>query len=119
MFTPGVKEAVQGNSWMLFPAFLLSMGLLVALHVKRKETPINLILLAAFTVVEVLWPLAPVTIQNLQIKNPSRRTLLVFWSPSLTKPLLFRCEISFTVHISGFSSSELLGFEGRVDTMKV
>ena len=52
LFTPGVKEAVQGNSWMLFPAFLLSMGLLVALHVKRKETPINLILLAAFTVVE-------------------------------------------------------------------
>jgi len=52
LFTPGVKEAVQANSWMLFPAFLLSMGLLVALHVKRKETPINLILLAAFTVVE-------------------------------------------------------------------
>ena len=55
---------------MLFPAFLLSMGLLVALHVKRKETPINLILLAAFTVVEVLWPLAPVIIQNLQLKKP-------------------------------------------------
>merc|ERR1712012_433830 len=50
LFTPGVKEVVQGNSWMLFPAFLLSMGLLIALHVKRKETPINLILLAAFTV---------------------------------------------------------------------
>ena len=64
LFTPGVKEAVQGNSWMLFPAFLLSMGLLVALHVKRKETPINLILLAAFTVVEVLWPQTLVTIQN-------------------------------------------------------
>ena len=58
LFTPGVKEAVQSNSWMLFPAFILSMGLLVALHVKRKETPINLILLAAFTVVEVLYPLA-------------------------------------------------------------
>jgi len=54
LFTPGVKEVVQGNSWMLFPAFLLSMGLLIALHVKRKETPINLILLAAFTVVEVM-----------------------------------------------------------------
>ena len=54
LFTPGVKEVVQGNSWMLFPAFLLSMGLLIALHVKRKETPINLILLAAFTVVEVI-----------------------------------------------------------------
>ena len=36
----------------LFPAFFLSIGLLIALHIKRKETPINLILLAAFTVVE-------------------------------------------------------------------
>jgi FtsH-binding integral membrane protein len=52
LFTPGVKELVQGNSWVLFPAFIFSLGLLVALHIKRKETPINLILLAAFTVVE-------------------------------------------------------------------
>jgi len=52
LLTPGVKEMVQDNSWMLFPAFILSMGLLVALHVKRKEHPTNLILLAAFTVVE-------------------------------------------------------------------
>merc|ERR1739844_217009 len=52
LFTPGVKEFVQERPAFLFPAFFLSMGLLVALHVKRKETPINLILLAAFTVVE-------------------------------------------------------------------
>jgi len=52
LFTPGMKELVQGNSWVLFPAFILSLGLLVALHIKRKETPTNLILLAAFTVVE-------------------------------------------------------------------
>merc|ERR1711931_367596 len=52
LFTPGVKELVQGNSWVLFPAFILSIGLLIALQVKRKETPTNLILLAAFTVVE-------------------------------------------------------------------
>merc|ERR1719320_2236687 len=48
LFTPGVKELVQGNSWVLFPAFFLSIGLLIALQIKRKETPINLILLAAF-----------------------------------------------------------------------
>lgn len=36
----------------MFPAFFLSIGLLIALHIKRKESPINLILLAAFTVVE-------------------------------------------------------------------
>merc|ERR1711953_1369307 len=47
LFTPGVKEFVQER-----PAFFLSIGLLIALHIKRKETPINLILLASFTVVE-------------------------------------------------------------------
>ena len=36
---------------MLVPAFFLTFGLLMALHVKRKEHPINLILLAAFTVI--------------------------------------------------------------------
>merc|ERR1719342_76592 len=41
-----------GKPMFLFPAFFLSIGLLIALHIKRKETPINLILLAAFTVVE-------------------------------------------------------------------
>ena len=53
-FTAAVKHRnfVQGNSWVLFPAFILSIGLLIALQVKRKETPTNLILLAAFTVVE-------------------------------------------------------------------
>jgi len=52
LFTPGVKEVVQGNSWLLLPAFILSFVLLIALHIKRKETPINFILLAGFTVVQ-------------------------------------------------------------------
>ena len=70
MFTPGVKVFVQARHgymtcpirtlttilqskpMFLFPAFFLSIGLLIALHIKRKESPINLILLAAFTVVE-------------------------------------------------------------------
>merc|ERR1711971_895176 len=52
LFTPGVKEFVQARPAFLFPAFFLSIGLLIALHIKRKETPINLILVAAFTVVE-------------------------------------------------------------------
>ena len=42
----------QSKPLFLFPAFFLSIGLLIALHIKRKESPINLILLAAFTVVE-------------------------------------------------------------------
>ena len=36
---------IQLNSWMLVPAFFLTFGLLMALHVKRKEHPVNLILL--------------------------------------------------------------------------
>ena len=75
LFTPGVKEFVQvrninniiiiskqlelkifvilqSKPLFLLPAFFLSIGLLIALHIKRKESPINLILLAAFTVVE-------------------------------------------------------------------
>ena len=52
LFTPGIKECVQSKPLFLFTAFFLSFGLFFALHVKRKESPINLILLAAFTVVE-------------------------------------------------------------------
>lgn len=48
LLTPQVKGFVHENPWMLMVAFVLSIGLLIALHVKRRETPINLILLAAF-----------------------------------------------------------------------
>ena len=40
-----VMYYIQANSWMLLPAFLLSFGLLIGLHVKRKEHPVNLYLL--------------------------------------------------------------------------
>jgi len=52
LMTPQVKGFVHENPWLLMIAFILSMGLLIALHVKRRETPVNLILLAGFTVVE-------------------------------------------------------------------
>nr|ACO15172.1 Transmembrane BAX inhibitor motif-containing protein 4 [Caligus clemensi] len=52
LFTPAVKTAVQANSWLVMVAFILSIGILLALHVNRHKTPLNLILLAAFTVVE-------------------------------------------------------------------
>lgn len=47
-----VKLFVQQNSWMLFLGFFLSITILLFLHVLRKETPINFILLAIFTVVQ-------------------------------------------------------------------
>jgi len=52
MFTPQIKGFVHENPWMLLLAFVMSLGLLMALHIKRRESPVNLILLAAFTVVE-------------------------------------------------------------------
>ena len=54
MFTPQLKEGIQAYPVILLLSFILSMGLLLALHIKRRETPINFILLAAFTVVEAL-----------------------------------------------------------------
>jgi len=52
LFTPPIKTFVHDNPWMLMIAFVLSFVLLIALHIKRRETPINLVLLAAFTIVE-------------------------------------------------------------------
>ncbi len=48
LFTPAIKEAIHENPWLIMVAFFLSLGLLVALHIKRRETPTNFILLAAF-----------------------------------------------------------------------
>ncbi|RZB41020.1 lifeguard 4 [Asbolus verrucosus] len=50
MFTPQIKSFVQTNDWMMFIPMFGSFILLFALHIKRRETPTNLILLAAFTV---------------------------------------------------------------------
>ncbi|KAF5269166.1 hypothetical protein FQR65_LT02466 [Abscondita terminalis] len=52
MFTPTIKEFIHTNNWLLIIAMFGSIGLLIALHIKRLETPTNFILLAAFTVVE-------------------------------------------------------------------
>ncbi|KAJ8961290.1 hypothetical protein NQ318_008975 [Aromia moschata] len=52
MFTPPIKSFVHTNDWMMLVTFLGSMVLLIALHVKRRESPTNLILLAAFTIVQ-------------------------------------------------------------------
>ena len=48
LFNPAVRGLIHSNSWLILLAFILSMGLLIALHIKRKESPMNLILLASF-----------------------------------------------------------------------
>ncbi|KAF5288589.1 hypothetical protein FQA39_LY15368 [Lamprigera yunnana] len=52
MFTPPIKTFIQTNDWLLIVAMFGSIGILIALFIKRLETPTNFILLAAFTVVE-------------------------------------------------------------------
>ncbi|CAD5115516.1 DgyrCDS4482 [Dimorphilus gyrociliatus] len=50
MSSETVQGFVRGNSWMMIVSFVASMVLLFALHFKRKEVPMNYILLAVFTV---------------------------------------------------------------------
>ncbi|KAI8511148.1 PREDICTED: protein lifeguard 4-like [Branchiostoma belcheri] len=52
IYTPAIKTFVQGSPTLLMVALFLSLGILVALHVKRTEYPTNMYLLAAFTFVE-------------------------------------------------------------------
>ncbi|KAI8430322.1 hypothetical protein MSG28_000628 [Choristoneura fumiferana] len=47
-----IKAFIHQNDWMVFIAFILSISTLLALIVKRRDSPANLYLLAAFTVVQ-------------------------------------------------------------------
>jgi len=51
-FTPIIRSYVNQNHWMVLAAMALSIVLVIALYVKRRETPTNYILLTAFTAVE-------------------------------------------------------------------
>ena len=48
LFTPTIKETIHAYPGFLLVAFVASFALLIGLHIKRKESPINLILLALF-----------------------------------------------------------------------
>jgi len=52
LFTPAIKETIHAYPGLVMVAFFASIGLLIALHIKRRESPINLVLLALFTVVQ-------------------------------------------------------------------
>lgn len=52
MFIPKVRFYIHNNDWLLSLSIILSVVVLIALHSKRRESPINLILLAGFTVVQ-------------------------------------------------------------------
>lgn len=52
MFNNKIRFYIHNNDWTVSVSFLMSVVILIALHFKRKDTPANLILLAAFTLVQ-------------------------------------------------------------------
>ncbi|XP_064487058.1 protein lifeguard 4-like [Ornithodoros turicata] len=52
MFTPVVKFYINENPWMVTVAFLASIILLIGLMIKRRQTPINYVLLGGFTLAQ-------------------------------------------------------------------
>ncbi|XP_022648726.1 protein lifeguard 4-like isoform X2 [Varroa destructor] len=52
MFLPSVKLFISENHWMLPTSFVLSMGTLLCLFVKRRATPVNYILLGLYTILQ-------------------------------------------------------------------
>ncbi|XP_076241766.1 protein lifeguard 4-like isoform X1 [Calliopsis andreniformis] len=44
-----LKVFIQENSWTLLLSFVTTMGTLIALYIKRRDHPVNLILLTIFT----------------------------------------------------------------------
>ncbi|GJQ69775.1 hypothetical protein Trydic_g22334 [Trypoxylus dichotomus] len=51
MFTPPIQEFIHKNDWLMLLAFISSIVTIIALHIWRKSTPTNFILLGIFTVV--------------------------------------------------------------------
>lgn len=51
-FTPIIRSYITVNQWPLVVCFISSLVLLLALHVKRRETPTNYVLLTIFTLVQ-------------------------------------------------------------------
>lgn len=47
-----VRLFVQENPWTLLMSFFMTIAILVALHIKRRDHPANLILLAVFTLIQ-------------------------------------------------------------------
>lgn len=53
-YTPVVRDTIHANPWVLMLCLPTTFGLLIALHIKRHVVPINLVLLAGFTVLEAV-----------------------------------------------------------------
>ncbi|KAI7861768.1 inhibitor of apoptosis-promoting Bax1-domain-containing protein [Spinellus fusiger] len=52
MYNTTAKHWVQSNQWMLFASMIVSFGVLMLLMWKARSTPLNYILLGAFTLLE-------------------------------------------------------------------
>jgi len=64
---PGAKGFVQGWPFLMFGGFIASIGLLIAMLVKRHDTPINYFLLAAWTIVQSYTVATVVTFYDVDV----------------------------------------------------
>ena len=84
MSSTAVKTFVQGTPPMMYLAMFLSFGLLIALMAKRHQTPINMYLLFAFTLVESYTVGTVVTFYDTKVVvEAAALTLTVFISLTL------------------------------------
>ncbi|CAB4004731.1 lifeguard 4 [Paramuricea clavata] len=67
MFIEPVKTFVQGSPSLLIVSMFLSIGLLIALAIKRRDSPVNMYLLLAFTLAESYTIGTVVTLYDVQI----------------------------------------------------
>nr|XP_018896738.1 PREDICTED: protein lifeguard 4-like [Bemisia tabaci] len=66
-FNAKIRLYVHNNDWLVSLTFLFAVIILIALHINRKSHPLNLILLAAFTVVEATTLSVVITFYDLQV----------------------------------------------------
>lgn len=93
-YVPAVNDVIRGSPWVLLICFPLTIGLLIALHVKRHVVPLNLVLLAAFTVVEAVTVGAVVSMY--QVASVVQALLLTFLITAGLTAYTFQTKRDFT-----------------------
>ncbi|MCL4131748.1 UNVERIFIED_CONTAM: hypothetical protein GTU68_013019 [Idotea baltica] len=53
-YTPVIRTTLHSNPWIFLACLPISIVLIIALHIKRHQVPINFFLLGAFTIMEAI-----------------------------------------------------------------
>lgn len=124
-YTPVLRDTIHANPWMLILCLPLSMGLLMALHFKRHQVPMNFILLGAFTIVEAITVGVAVSMYDAQsVIKAATLTLIItggltaytfqtkrdftHWGAGLFIGLLFLIGLGFLNVFVGSNSMEMM-----------